>query len=167
MLKHTTSSVFLFTPGEEGWRIGLVHHPRLHRWMLPGGHVEPHENPAESALREVREEAGLTARLLNTHTDGLTDACAGVPVPVWISEQLVPAESRHPHPHIHVDHLYVAVTTDREPGSPAELPFAWFARHDLDTVHMFDGSRSGARLLLDRIEHLACERTFTTASGAA
>ncbi|MGH3820933.1 MAG: NUDIX domain-containing protein, partial [Pseudonocardiaceae bacterium] len=34
------------------------------RWMLPGGHVEPDENPAEAALREVTEETGLTARLL-------------------------------------------------------------------------------------------------------
>ena len=115
MLKHATASVFLLTRLHGGWRIGLIHHPRLHRWMLPGGHLETHENPAEAALREVTEETGLTAQLINTHADGLTDAVPGVPVPVWIAEQRVPAEPRHPHPHIHVDHLYLALTTEQEP----------------------------------------------------
>jgi len=166
MLKHATSSVFLFTPSDYGWRIGLIHHPRLHRWMLPGGHVEPKENPAEAALREVGEETGLTARLINTHVDGLTDACDGVLVPVWIAEQLVPAETRHPHPHIHVDHLYVAVTAEREPSSSAELRFGWFARHDLDPLGMFNDSRNGARLLFDRIDHLATDGSCPVAAGS-
>jgi 8-oxo-dGTP pyrophosphatase MutT (NUDIX family) len=160
MLKHATSSVFLFTPGEDGWRVGLIHHPRLHRWMLPGGHVEPQENPAEAALREISEETGHTAHLINTHTGGLTDAWAGVPVPVWIAEQLVPSERRHPHPHIHIDLLYLAVTAERQPSSSAELHFAWFARHDLDTLGMFDDSRNGAKLLFERIDHLANGHTF-------
>src|SRR5438477_6731580 len=108
MLKHATSSVFLFTPTDDGWRIGLIHHPRLHRWMLPGGHVEADENPAEAGLREVAEETGRTAQLIDTHADDLTGALGGVPVPVWIAEQHVPAEQRHPHPLILADHLYIA-----------------------------------------------------------
>jgi len=154
MLKHATASVFLLTRLPNGWRIGLIHHPRLHRWMLPGGHLEPHENPAEAALREVSEETGLTARLINTHSDGLTDATHGVPVPVWIAEQPVAAEPRHPHPHIHVDHLYLALTTEHEPATPAELPFGWFAPDELNELDMFDDSRHGAHLLLDRIDTL-------------
>jgi 8-oxo-dGTP pyrophosphatase MutT (NUDIX family) len=164
MHKHATSSVFLFTPGGDGWRLGLIRHPRLRRWMLPGGHVEPEENPAEAALREVSEETGLTACLINTHADGLTDACAGVPVPVWIAEQLVPAETRYPHPHIHVDLLYVAVTAEREASSSAELRFGWFVRRDLDTLDMFYDSRNGARLLFERIDHLARGRAFQVAA---
>ncbi|MFC0532059.1 NUDIX domain-containing protein [Phytohabitans kaempferiae] len=154
MLKHATASVFLLTHIHSGWRIGLIHHPRLHRWMLPGGHLEPHENPAEAALRETSEETGLTAQLINTHTDELTDAVPGVPVPVWITEQPVPAEPRHPHPHIHIDHLYLALTTQHEPPEPAELPFGWFAPNELNGLDMFDDSRHGAHLLLARINTL-------------
>ncbi|MGH8882874.1 MAG: NUDIX domain-containing protein, partial [Stackebrandtia sp.] len=63
-MKHATASVFLFARAENSWHVGLIRHPRLGKWMLPGGHVEPDENPAEAALREVAEETGLTARFL-------------------------------------------------------------------------------------------------------
>jgi 8-oxo-dGTP pyrophosphatase MutT (NUDIX family) len=38
--------------------------PREGRWQLPKGHVEPGEGPADAAVREVREETGVFARLL-------------------------------------------------------------------------------------------------------
>lgn len=42
----------------------LLHHRKLDRWFPPGGHIEPDELPHEAALREVREETGLEAVLL-------------------------------------------------------------------------------------------------------
>ncbi|GAA1883644.1 NUDIX domain-containing protein [Asanoa iriomotensis] len=155
MIKHGTASVFLFTPDGGGWRIGLIRHPRLHRWMLPGGHVEPHENPAEAALREVSEETGVVAHLINTHAAGLTDSAPGIPMPVWIVEQHVPSESRHPHPHVHIDHLYVAVAAAAEPAGQAELQVRWSTPKELAELDMFPGSLQGARLLFDRIDQLA------------
>lgn len=38
----------------------LVFHPKLARWLQPGGHLEPGEATAEASLREAREETGLT-----------------------------------------------------------------------------------------------------------
>ncbi len=34
------------------------------RWQLPKGHLEPGELPAEAAVREVREETGVTGTIL-------------------------------------------------------------------------------------------------------
>ena len=33
-------------------------------WLLPKGHIEDGETPSEAALREVREETGIVARIL-------------------------------------------------------------------------------------------------------
>jgi 8-oxo-dGTP pyrophosphatase MutT (NUDIX family) len=38
--------------------------PRAGRWQLPKGHVEPGEAPPEAAVREVREETGVWARVV-------------------------------------------------------------------------------------------------------
>jgi hypothetical protein len=88
-------------------------------------------------LPQAGEETGLAADLINTHVDGLADACDGAPAPVRIAEALVPAEARHPH-HVHVDPL-----------------------------SMSGHSRRFARLLFDRIDHLAQGRAFSAAPAPA
>lgn len=44
-------------------RIALVRNSWSDGWILPGGGVEPDENPIEAARREVREETGLNATI--------------------------------------------------------------------------------------------------------
>ncbi len=41
----------------------LVHRPRYDDWSLPKGKVDPGETDEEAAIREVREEASVEARL--------------------------------------------------------------------------------------------------------
>ena len=47
--------------------------PYVDDWCLPGGFIEGHEDPGESAAREVLEETGLViegARLVEAHAPG-------------------------------------------------------------------------------------------------
>ncbi|MDP9332685.1 MAG: NUDIX domain-containing protein [Actinomycetota bacterium] len=43
----------------------LVDHRSAQRWLPTGGHVEPDEDPAATALRELREELGIAAALVS------------------------------------------------------------------------------------------------------
>lgn len=54
---HVTCTGVVLSPKRR--RVLLVHHARLDRWLLPGGHVEPEDlSAAETARREVLEETG-------------------------------------------------------------------------------------------------------------
>lgn len=43
--------------------VAIVHRPRYDDWSLPKGKVDPHETEPVTAVREVHEETGYTARL--------------------------------------------------------------------------------------------------------
>ena len=56
----------------DGDRLLLTKRSDNGQWCLPGGGVEPGERPAETAIREVLEETGLTIRvtgLLGVYSD--------------------------------------------------------------------------------------------------
>jgi 8-oxo-dGTP pyrophosphatase MutT (NUDIX family) len=42
----------------------LVHRPKYNDWSFPKGKAEPNETIEEVAIREVREETGLTCRII-------------------------------------------------------------------------------------------------------
>ena len=152
-LKHPTSSVFVFRRLPSGWRIGLIEHPRFRRMMIPGGHVEPEESPAEAAVREVAEETGLTVTLVSPPAAPVPPGYRArrVAPPWWIAEYQVPADNHLDGAHVHVDYLYVALADGtapgRAPGAPAH-PFGWYSAGDLAGLNMFDDARVLALSLL-------------------
>jgi 8-oxo-dGTP pyrophosphatase MutT (NUDIX family) len=55
---HITTSALILAPENEA--VLLVFHPRLHRWLQPGGHVEASDaSLLDAARREAREETGI------------------------------------------------------------------------------------------------------------
>src|SRR5215471_14193945 len=59
---HITCSGMVLAPGRQ--RVLLVHHRRLERWLLPGGHVEESDSTiAYATRREVIEETGAILAL--------------------------------------------------------------------------------------------------------
>ena len=54
-LTHVTASAIVV--GQRGTVLHL--HKRLGRWMQPGGHIDPGEQPPDAAVREATEELGL------------------------------------------------------------------------------------------------------------
>ncbi len=46
-------------------QIAIIYRTYHHDWTLPKGHLEKNETEAEAALREVREESGLTCEIVS------------------------------------------------------------------------------------------------------
>lgn len=51
--------------GEEVVLVNRAKPPRLGEWSIPGGRIEPGETARAGALRELREETGLTAEIIS------------------------------------------------------------------------------------------------------
>jgi 8-oxo-dGTP pyrophosphatase MutT (NUDIX family) len=82
----------------------LVQHRNHGRWLQPGGEIEPHEDPAQAAVREVKEETGIDVELMN----GLNFAhpsARSVPPPFAIFDRV--SRDRRIGPHRCLSFLYV------------------------------------------------------------
>jgi len=89
---HITCTGLVLDPGRES--VLMVHHRRLNRWLLPGGHVEADDAEiSDTARREVAEETG--ADLLEETTSPL----AGIDV------HGIPSNGREPY-HLHHDLVF-------------------------------------------------------------
>ena len=116
---HITCTGLVLAP--DGERLLLVHHRRLDRWLLPGGHVEPEDAEIwDAARREVIEETG--AALLNE----------GIPPLAGVDVHGIPANRREPY-HLHHDLLFFYRAAALELQSSSESrAVTWCAPDELE-----------------------------------
>lgn len=124
-------------------RLLCIHHPHLHRWIQPGGHLEPGEGPEQAALRETQEETGASVRLHPWH--------AAHPCPVDIDvHEIAENPRRQEAAHLHFDFRYLLTCTSAPTGA-SELRTRWVDPAQLQEPSLLDLMHKLGRLQLARI----------------
>ena len=86
----------------------LIFHPKLHKWLPPGGHMEADETPPEAARREVKEETGLEISWI--HQENLWIErwnATSLERPYMCLLENIPPYKNQPA-HQHIDFIFVA-----------------------------------------------------------
>ncbi len=148
MERHFTATAYIIH--EE--RVLLLLHPKLKKWLPPGGHIEENESPPEAARREVEEETGLEIAFIQDEhfwTDRWN--AKSFERPYLCLQEHVPAHNKTPA-HQHLDLIYLAKPVGNiEPTSPD--PIRWFTLEEVEAletdVEIFGETKELLRSLLD------------------
>jgi len=130
MLKQFTAGVYIVARINDEAKVFLHKHKKWNFWLEVGGHVESHENPVETALREAKEEAGIDVTLYNPKRTLISRAnVVEIIPPAAILEELLPARGKDPE-HVHIDCIYFGITHEPEKVRMQE-EFGWFSLLEL------------------------------------
>ena len=100
---HFTSSAFVVN--KERTKMVVVYHIINDGWMYPGGHADGIEDLKSVAVREVEEETGLKAKVLDENIFAINS----VPVKGHVKR------GRYVSAHIHLDCVYLMEADDKIP----------------------------------------------------
>jgi len=125
---HITCTGLVLAP--KGQRVLIVHHRRLGRWLLPGGHVEPEDAEIwDVAQREVVEETAVEL------------APDAAPRLVSMDVHGIPSNGREPY-HLHHDLLFAfRAVGDDVLCSPESREVRWCTPAEFDRYALPDNLR--------------------------
>ena len=72
MKKEKSCGAVVYRQGETGVEVLIIKHKNGGHWAFPKGHVEKKETEEETALREIREETGLSVKFVEPFREVIT-----------------------------------------------------------------------------------------------
>ncbi len=129
---HITCTALVLHP--DGERVLMMHHHRLYRWLLPGGHVEESDaSPADAAAREAFEETSVAIDP------------RFVPLLVGVDVHGIPPKRDEPF-HLHHDLIWCfRAATDRIEKSDEAPQVMWATERDWDNLGIAESIRNSIR----------------------
>lgn len=119
---HVTASAWIVAPDRR--RFLLTHHRKLNRWLQLGGHVDGESHVQRAALREAREESGMS-EFRFVGEDGRFDDVT--PLPLDLDVHRIPARKDEPeHEHHDVRFLLIASPNQELAISDESTDLRWF-----------------------------------------
>ncbi len=116
---HVTGSAWILSHDHSSFL--LTHHAKLGRWLQLGGHADGDPDVASVALREAREESGMT--------DFRLARLGGEALPFDVDVHLIPARGSEPaHLHHDIRYLLVAAPNQALRVSSESNDLGWFPR---------------------------------------
>lgn len=124
----------VYRRGEGGLQVLLIR-DRFGRWTVPKGHVEEGERPEEAALREIREETGITGRVV----------AALPPTTYYFRHRGVLVRKTVHH------FLVEAVGGELRPQEEEIADARWFAPEEIAALPQYDTNRGVLQAALERL----------------
>lgn len=157
MESHFTATGLVINQAHD--KVLMIMHKKLNIWLPAGGHVEPGELPHETVVREVFEETGVKAKIVNmSHTLPLSQTRElQISAPFWVLHEPIGAYKEKPA-HWHYDFIYCLIA-EQEDICPAEhevSQVAWFTRDQLHQCDTTEATRSMYCILLDKPSLFHC-----------
>lgn len=129
MMKQFTTSVYILHAG----KVLLLLHPKLKKWLPPGGHIEANESPPEAAKREVREETGLEIAFIKQENVWINRWNAtSFERPFLCLTEEIPAHGSE-GPHQHLDFIYLASPLGSTHPTGKD-PIEWFTPEEVQAL---------------------------------
>ena len=156
--KHFTAGVYIFRKTDQ-LELLLIHHKKHDKWLIPGGHIDPWENPAEAAVREAKEETGIDVvlkELSEPYRQVVYEDATSIQVPQYMFEELIPEYNGEPE-HIHIDCLYFGIPKNNLPPEQnirETHGIRWFRESDLEAYDIFDMTKNTARRYFDQLKQV-------------
>ena len=122
---HVTASTWITTSDHQ--RFLLTHHKKLGRWLQLGGHVDGDPQVHQAALREAREESGMTHFELVLTRDEV--------VPLDLDVHVIPPRGHEPE-HLHYDIRFLLVSAPAQlvANSAESFELRWFTGPELGSI---------------------------------
>ena len=161
MEKHFAVSGFVMNQSHT--KLLMVYHKKMGVWVIPGGHLEENEYPFEGAKREVLEETGVEAKILDYSEVQTPESKEEKQIPnayITLSES-IPAKGDK-DAHIHMDLIYLAEADENANILPQEDEVSdakWMTFEEVLDSGTFDSIKQIVKRMLERGGETRCENS--------